>query len=56
LDGSKILATLLPDKYMYKFLELERFGFILVMIFVLSGLFTPIYSLVTGIFFRIFNI
>ena len=56
LDGSKILATLLPDKYMYKFLELERFVFILVMIFVLSGLFTPIYSLVTGIFFRIFNI
>ncbi len=33
LDGSKILASFAPDKWMYKILSLERYGFILVLIF-----------------------
>lgn len=35
LDGSKILAAFLPDKLKYKFLNLEKFGFILVILFVM---------------------
>ncbi len=38
LDGSKILAAFLPEKLRNKFLSLERFGFILVIIFVMFGI------------------
>jgi Zn-dependent protease len=37
LDGSKILAALAPDNWMYKILSLERYGFILVLIFLYLG-------------------
>ena len=37
LDGSKILAALAPDEWMYKILSLERYGFILVLIFLYLG-------------------
>jgi len=46
LDGSKILASFLPDEAMFKFLSLGRFGFILIFIFLfLSG----------GIFWRVIS-
>ncbi|MFZ4631864.1 MAG: site-2 protease family protein [Patescibacteria group bacterium] len=35
LDGSKILAAFLPEKIKYKFLSLEKYGFILVILFVM---------------------
>lgn len=41
LDGSKILASLfgfLDRDWMYKMLELERFGFILIILFLFTGL------------------
>lgn len=37
LDGSKILAALAPDSWMEKILSLERYGFILVIIFLYLG-------------------
>ncbi len=37
LDGSKILATFLPDKLKFQYLSLERYGFFLVIIFVFFG-------------------
>lgn len=37
LDGSKILAAALPDEWMYKILSFERYGFILVLIFLYLG-------------------
>ena len=37
LDGSKILAALAPDEWMHKILSLERWGFILVIIFLMLG-------------------
>ena len=37
LDGSKILAALAPDYWMEKILSLERYGFILVIIFLYLG-------------------
>ena len=33
LDGSKVLAAFLPDRWMYELFKLERWGFILVLIF-----------------------
>jgi len=35
LDGSKVLAAFLPAKFKEKFLSLERFGFVLVILFVM---------------------
>jgi Zn-dependent protease len=37
LDGSKIIAPLLPPSIEEKFLRLEQFGFILVLLFVMLG-------------------
>jgi len=37
LDGSKILASFLPDEAMFKFLSLGRFGFIFIFIFIFLG-------------------
>ena len=37
LDGSKILASFLPDEAVFKFLSLGRFGFIFIFIFLFLG-------------------
>ncbi|MEI7620044.1 MAG: site-2 protease family protein [Candidatus Falkowbacteria bacterium] len=44
LDGSKVLAAILPPKMQLKFFELERYGLFLVLFFVLfaSNLISPI--------------
>ncbi|MFZ3106519.1 MAG: site-2 protease family protein [Candidatus Hydromicrobium sp.] len=46
LDGSKILASFLPDEAMFKFLSLGRFGFIFIFIFLFLG---------GGIFWRVIS-
>lgn len=38
LDGSKVLASLLSDDMMYRILSLERYGFILIILFLSLGL------------------
>src|SRR3989344_113797 len=38
LDGSKIFASFFPSALMERFLELERFGFLLILLFLYSGL------------------
>jgi len=54
LDGSKVLAAFLPAKVQTKFFELERYGLLLVLFFVLfaSNLISPIinwlFQLLTG--------
>lgn len=54
LDGSKILAAFLPERARSKFLSLERFGFIFVIIFVMlgTGIIEPLvfglFKLITG--------
>ncbi|HYV33718.1 MAG TPA: site-2 protease family protein [Candidatus Limnocylindria bacterium] len=37
MDGSKIVASFLPNEWMHKILEWERYGFLLVMIFLYLG-------------------
>jgi Zn-dependent protease len=46
LDGSKILASFMPDEAMFKFLSLGRFGFIFIFIFLFLG---------GGIFWRVIS-
>ncbi len=54
LDGSKILAGFLPYRYERQFLMLERYGFLLVLIFIfflfplISPIFPALFRLITG--------
>lgn len=56
LDGSKILASFLPDGLMYRILEMERFGFLLVLIFLMLGVLDKILLPVVYFFFKIFGL
>ncbi len=56
LDGSKIIASLLPDNIMYKILEMERFGFLLVLAFLFLGVLDKILLPVITFFLRVFQL
>lgn len=53
LDGSKILAELLPPDLAFKYLQLERYGFIILIVLVMTGglrfVFGPIWQLLMAI-------
>lgn len=56
LDGSKVLASLFGGRLMYRILGLEAYGFLLVLMFLYSGLFERIlYPVVYG-FLRLFGL
>ncbi|MFH1504391.1 MAG: site-2 protease family protein [Candidatus Omnitrophota bacterium] len=42
LDGSKILASLLPNRLAYNYLRLESYGFLIIMFLIMTGLFRKI--------------
>lgn len=46
LDGSNILAGLLPEKYTFAMHRLGRFGFIIIIILLMSGVFSAIFAMV----------
>ena len=48
LDGSKVLAGLLPDRFYGMFLSFERFGMIILIIFIITGATTQIVVPITG--------
>lgn len=49
LDGSKILAALLPNRWTVKILDLEKYGFLLVLVFVFLNWFGYVlFPVVTG--------
>ncbi|MCL5666255.1 MAG: site-2 protease family protein [Patescibacteria group bacterium] len=56
LDGSKVLVALAPESWMYKILSLERYGFLLVIVFVVLGLFSYILWPVVLGFFQLFHL
>lgn len=56
LDGSKILASLLPEKAMYWILSMEKYGFILVVGFLMLGLLDKILLPVISAFITVFNL
>ncbi len=56
LDGSKILAALAPDEWMFKILSLERYGFLLVLLFLMMGILEKILLPVIFLFGQIFGV
>ena len=56
LDGSKIVAAFLPEEYIRKLFSIERWGFILILVFLYSGLLSYILIPVIVWFSAIFNI
>lgn len=56
LDGSKILASLLPEDWWPRLFSLERWGFILVVIFLYLGVLQVILYPVIDLFSRVFNV
>lgn len=56
LDGSKVLAAMAPDRWMYRILEWERFGFLIVFAFLYLGLLDRILWPVVLWFSRIFGL
>lgn len=46
LDGSRILSGLLPEEYSYKLSRIEPFGFMIILILFMSGLFNFVFTLV----------
>lgn len=56
LDGSKILAAVLPEKLLYYFFQFERYGFVLLFLFLYIGVLDWIYSPVLGFFWNTFHL
>lgn len=56
LDGSKILASMLPYNIMYRLLEMERYGFVIVILFLFLGILDKILLPVVTLFFNLFGI
>jgi len=54
LDGSKILASFLPDNAMYRFLSFGRYGFIFIFIFLFLGG-RVFWSIISPVFNIIYN-
>ncbi|KUJ95879.1 MAG: hypothetical protein PWR24_1537 [Desulfonauticus sp.] len=46
LDGSKILAYFLPEKWTYTYLSWEKYGFIVLILFLFTGLFNKFLNIV----------
>jgi len=56
LDGSKVLQSILPPSFEPGFDALERFGFILLILAMFSGVFRVIFSVVLPIAFKLLMI
>ncbi len=56
LDGSKIVAAFLPNQQSLKFLRLERFGMIFVVILIISGGFRIIVLPILDFFLNLINL
>lgn len=56
LDGSKVLAALGNRDFMYRIFEFERYGFILIFLFLLMGWLNTLLVPVIVWFFKIFNL
>jgi Zn-dependent protease len=53
LDGSKVLQSILPDSFESGFEALERFGFLILILAMFTGVFSMIFSVVRPIALRI---
>lgn len=56
LDGSKVVAAFLPNEWVYKLFRIERWGFLLILLFLYIGLFSYILLPVISWFGRVFGL
>jgi Zn-dependent protease len=56
LDGSKVLMRFLPQEYNFYFLNLERYGFIILMILLATGVFSKFIWIPVKFLYAIFLI
>lgn len=56
LDGSKVIASFLPTRLMYRLLEFEKYGFILILLFLYTGILNQIFVPVVLLFDSIFGL
>lgn len=54
LDGSKVFASLFSNEFMYKILSLERFGFLLILLFLYLGVINAILLPLLNFFAKFF--
>ncbi|MBE6082057.1 MAG: site-2 protease family protein [Tissierellaceae bacterium] len=59
LDGSKVLASMLPDKYEYYFYKYEKYLYIILLLLIVTGLIdkilSPLINIVLNIMVKIIN-
>jgi Zn-dependent protease len=48
LDGSKVLAVILPPRMAAKYMKLERYGFIILILLVMTGIFEGFFRVILG--------
>lgn len=56
LDGSKVLMMLLPNRYAYKLMELERYSFIILVFLMMTPFLTMILIPLQGVILGIFDV
>jgi Zn-dependent protease len=56
LDGSKVIASFLPTRLMYRLFEFEKYGFILILLFLYTGILNQIFVPVVLLFDSIFGL
>ena len=60
LDGGRIMVSVLPDALAYRFAQLERFGFVLVILLMATGMLSvimnPVVHAVVGLIFNVFGL
>lgn len=56
LDGSKVLAAVLPDRTYYKYMQYERYAMIILLILLATGALDSVISFISGILMRFISI
>ncbi len=56
LDGSKVLAALAPSRWMYRILDMEKYGFLLVLIFLYLGILNVVLVPIILLFSRLLGV
>lgn len=56
LDGSKILAAVLPDKLYWKYMSIERYSMIILMIVLYTGILNPILNVLYSLAYSLVSL
>ena len=56
LDGSKVLATILPDKPYWQFMSIERYSMFILMIALYTGILNPVLNILYDLAFKLVSL